>query len=148
MRNWMKQVEIARGLQNLGCTRKKFWKASIQTETQITMFTGYFWSPEVWLHLKNFNKLIQETKHYVPEKKSKPVRKKTWIDNSTKKQAAKKQNFYQISVQQKTNVKKIDTIEWEIGYREDCSKKWKRRIYQKVLVMNAKRTTKTLRNKL
>ena len=38
--------------------------------------------------------IIDEINHYVPEKKSKALRYKSWIDNSIKNLAAKKQKFY------------------------------------------------------
>ena len=47
--------------------------------------------------------IINEIKHYLPEKKSKALRYRLWIDNSIKNLAAKKQKLYQRSMQQKTN---------------------------------------------
>ena len=37
--------------------------------------------------------IIDETKHYVPEKKSETIRHQTWIDNSINKLAAVKQKL-------------------------------------------------------
>ena len=37
--------------------------------------------------------IIDELKHFVPEKKSKALRHRSWIDNSIKNIAAKRQNY-------------------------------------------------------
>ena len=44
---------------------------------------------------KNQQTIIDEINHYVPEKKAKALRHKSWIDNSIKNLAAKKQKLYQ-----------------------------------------------------
>ena len=49
---------------------------------------------------------VDEIKLYVPEKKSKALRHKSWIDNSIKNFAAKRHKLYQRYMQQKTNDKK------------------------------------------
>ena len=46
----------------------------------------------------------------MPDKKSKTLRHETWIDNSIKNLAAKKQKLYQRYMQQKTNENNKDLI--------------------------------------
>ena len=88
--------------------------------------------------------IIDEIKHYVPEKKSKALRHKSRIDNSIKNLAAKKENFIKDTCNRKQMIRKRDLIKLGICYRKKCSKR--RNFYQTFLVRNAKRTTKTFFN--
>ena len=88
---------------------------------------------------------IDEIKHYVPDKKSKALRHKSWIDNSIKNIAAKKQKLYQRYMQQKTNdnKKRFNRIR-NLLQKRVLEKR--RNFYQTFLVRNAKRATKTFFN--
>ena len=89
--------------------------------------------------------IIDEIKHYEPEKKSKALRHKSWIGNSIKHLATKKQKFYQRYVQQKTNDNKKRFNKIKNLLQESVLEK-RRNFYQTFLVRNAKRTTKTFFN--
>ena len=92
---------------------------------------------------KSQQTIIDEIKHYVPEKKSKALRHKSWIDNSIKNLAAKKQKLYQRYMQQKTNDNKKRFNKIRKLLQKKVLKK-RRNFYQTFLFRNAKRTTKTL----
>ena len=89
--------------------------------------------------------IIDEIKHYVPEKKSEALRHKSWIDNLIKNLAAKKQRLYQRYMQQKTNDNKKRFNKIRNLLQKRVLEK-RRNFYQTFLVRNAKITTKTLFN--
>ena len=89
--------------------------------------------------------LIDEIKHYVPEKKSKALSHKSWIHNSIKNLAAKKQKLYQRYMQQITNDNKKRFNKIRNLLQKRVLEK-RRNFYQTFLVRNAKRSTKTFFN--
>ena len=89
--------------------------------------------------------IIDEIKYYVPEKKSKALRHKSWIDNSIKNLAAKKQKIYHRYMQEKTNdnKKRLNKIR-KLLQKKVLEKR--RKFYQTFLVRNVKRTAKAFFN--
>ena len=67
--------------------------------------------------------IIDEINYYVPEKKSKALRHKSWIDNSVKNLQQKSKNFIKDTCNRKQKIIKRELLELRICYRKECSKK-------------------------
>ena len=87
-------------------------------------------------HLKNFSKLsLMKKKRYVPEKKSKTLRHKRWIDTTVKNLAAKSKNFIKDKCNKNDNKKRFNRIR---NLRKKTVVEKRKNFSQTFLVMNVK----------